>query len=63
MPVGLKNAPEALQTVVDVMVASVKWHFAIVYLDDIVNFSEMLENDFDHVSCRHYCNVQRLHLN
>ena len=39
MPFGLKNAPATFQRAMDVILASVKWQTAIVYLDDVIVFS------------------------
>lgn len=48
MPYGLKNASETLQGTMDVILASVKWQSALVYLYDIVTFSETPEKHIDH---------------
>ena len=39
MPFGLTNAPSTFQRMVDVLLAGLKWHICLVYLDDIVIFS------------------------
>ena len=39
MPFGLRNAPETVQRSMYIVLSSVKWQFALVYLDDIVIFS------------------------
>jgi len=49
MPFGLKNAPATFQRVMDVILSSVRWQFALVYLDDIFVFSTTVEDHFDHV--------------
>ena len=36
MPFGLKNAPGTFQRAANVILAGVKWQFALVYLDDII---------------------------
>lgn len=43
MTFGLKNAPGTYQRTMDVFLDNVKWHFAPVYLDDIVTFSKAPE--------------------
>lgn len=35
---GLRNAPETFQRSMDVILASVKWYFSLVYLGDVVIF-------------------------
>lgn len=42
MQLGLKDDPGTSHTVVDVILASVCWHFMLGYLDDIVVFSKSL---------------------
>lgn len=39
MPFGLKNTPATFQRVMDIILFSVKCHFALIYLEDIVFFS------------------------
>lgn len=43
MPFGLKNAPSTFQRSIDIILASVKWQYAIEYLDDIIVFSSTVE--------------------
>ena len=43
MPFGLRNAPATFQRPIDIVLSSVKWQFALVYLDDIAIFSPNLE--------------------
>ncbi len=43
MPFGLKNAPSTFRRAIDMILATVKWQFAIVYLDDIIIFSRTSE--------------------
>lgn len=40
MPFGLTNAPSTFQRMMDVLLAGLKWNICLVYLDDIVIFSE-----------------------
>lgn len=49
MTFGLKNAPGSFQTMVDVMLASVKWKFDLVYIDDVIIFSQSIEEDLEQV--------------
>lgn len=50
MQYGLKEAPSALKRGVDVMFATVKKQFALVYFDDIIIFSKSRLEDAKHVS-------------
>lgn len=43
MPFGLKNAPGTSQRVIDVIFSTVKWQTALVYLDDIVIYSNTIK--------------------
>lgn len=49
MPLGLKNALGTFQKAVDLILASDKCQFALVYLNDIVIFLKTLEKQIDHV--------------
>lgn len=40
VPLGLKDAPETFQRVEDVILTTMKWQVALVYLEDIVIFSK-----------------------
>ena len=42
MPFGLSNAPATFQRMMDVLLAGLKWNNCLVYLDDIVIFSETI---------------------
>ena len=50
MPFGLKNAPGTFQRAADIILASVKWQFALVYLDDIIVYSKSIEEHLDHLA-------------
>ena len=50
MPFGLKNAPATFQRAADVILAAVKWQFALVYLDDVIVYSKSVEEHFDHLA-------------
>lgn len=43
MPLGLKNAPSIFERSIDIILVSVKWPYAIVYLDDIIFFSSTIK--------------------
>ncbi len=50
MPFGLRNAPSTFQRAIDIVLASVKWRYAIVYLDDIIVFSNTVEENLEHLT-------------
>ena len=43
MPFGLMNAPATFQRMLDILLARYRWKSCLIYLDDIIIFS----NDFD----------------
>lgn len=49
MPLGIKNAPGTFQRVVNILLAGVKWKFALVYLDDIIVHSSSIPDQYDHL--------------
>ena len=49
MPFGLKNAPGTFQRAADIILASVKWQFVLVYLDGVIVYSKSIEEHFDHL--------------
>ena len=49
MPFGLKNAPETFQRAVDIILSRVKWHHALVYLDDVIIYSHDVREHFNRV--------------
>jgi hypothetical protein len=52
MPFGLVNAPATFQRAVDMILAQVKWEYALVYLDDVIVYSRSVEDhltQLDHV--------------
>ena len=49
MPFGLKNAPGTFQRATDIILASVKWQYALVYLDDVIVYSKSIEENFGHL--------------
>ena len=58
MPFGLTNAPATFQRVVNMTLAGLTWKTCLVYLDDIIIFSQTLEEHLHHldeVLKRLYC--------
>ena len=49
MPFGLRNAPATFQRAVDIVLSSVRWQFCIVYLDDVIIFSNSVDEHIDHI--------------
>jgi len=49
MPFGLKTAPSTFQRAADIVLASVRWQFALVYLDDIIVYSSQVEDHYRHL--------------
>lgn len=45
----LRNALGTIERTMDVILAAVKWQYALVYLDDIFLFSESSEERIEHV--------------
>ena len=43
MPFGLCNAPATFQSMMDAVLAGVRWQFALAYLDDVVIYSPTFE--------------------
>lgn len=48
MPFGLNNIPATLQRADNVILASVKWKFAFVYIDDIIIISRPQQQHLEH---------------
>lgn len=49
MPFGLKNALGTFQHAMNVLLTKVKLNFSLVYLDNIVVFSQTPDENIDHV--------------
>ena len=49
IPFGLCNAPATFQRKVDMMLSGYRWRTCLVYLDDIIVFSNTKEDHFTHV--------------
>lgn len=49
MPFGLTNAPASFQRALDVVLTKYKWETCLVYLDDIIIYSNNVEDHIDHV--------------
>ena len=43
MPYGLTNGPPTFQRLMDMVLAGLKWSILLIYMDDIVVFSETYE--------------------
>ena len=49
MPFGLINAPATFQHALDILLFGVKWQYFLIYLDDVINFSNDEENHLKNV--------------
>ena len=49
IPFGLKNAPATFQRAVNIILSRVKWQYALVYIDDVIIYSNSIEKHFEHV--------------
>lgn len=45
---ALKNASGMFQSAIDVVLKKVKWQYALVYLDDVVKFSQTPDKHIEH---------------
>jgi len=50
MPFGLKNAPADFQRLIEIVLKSMNWRFALAYLDDIVIFSKTFDQHLEHLN-------------
>ena len=49
MPFGLKNAPATFQRVIEMALRSILRKFYLVYIDDIIIFSDTPEQHLQHI--------------
>lgn len=49
MPLGIKNVTKTFQRGMHVILALVKWHYAIVYINDIIVFSKSPKQHLQHI--------------
>jgi Reverse transcriptase (RNA-dependent DNA polymerase) len=49
MPFGLCNAPATFQRALDMILAKVKWNYALIYLDDVIIYSRTVEEHMTHL--------------
>ena len=49
MPFGLTTAPSSFQRGLDMILTNFKWRTCLIYLDDIIIFSNSVEEHIDHV--------------
>ncbi|RWS00391.1 hypothetical protein B4U79_07363 [Dinothrombium tinctorium] len=47
LPFGLSNAPPAFQRTMDLVLASLKWKCALIYIDDIIVYSKTFEQHLE----------------
>ena len=50
MPFGLCNAPSTFQRLMDIVLSSVLWKYAMVYIDDVNIYSESFEQHLEHLN-------------
>lgn len=44
MPFDLKNAPSPFHRAIDVILSTIKWQFALIYLEDILILSKLVHD-------------------
>ena len=49
MPFGVSTAPACFQQTMDLVLAGIKWNYALVYLDDIIVYSKTEEEHLSHL--------------
>ena len=49
MSFGLINAPDTFKRVLDIILDGYRWHTWIVYLDDVIVFSNSFDKHTDHL--------------
>ena len=50
VPFGLKTAPAHFQRAIDIILGSMRWDFALAYIDDIIVYSKTLEEHIEHIA-------------
>ena len=50
VPFGLKTAPAHFQRAIDIILGSMRWDFALAYIDDIIVYSKTLEEHIGHIA-------------
>ena len=49
MPFGLKNGPASFQRLMDQVLGEMKWKCSMVYIDDIIVYSDTVDQHFQHL--------------
>ena len=49
MPSGLTNAPASFQRTLDILLSRYKWQSCLIYLDDVIIYSNTVDDHFNHV--------------
>ena len=49
LPFGLRNAPATFQRAMDIILSKVRWKYVLVYLDDIIVFSDNVQKHLRHL--------------
>ena len=49
MPFGLTNTPATFQRAVDLLISKYRWKSCLVYIDDVIVFSNMIDEHLQHV--------------
>jgi len=49
LPFGLRNAPAIFQRMMDEVVASQRWQAALVYIDDVLVYSDTWDGHLEHL--------------
>lgn len=49
MPFGLRNSAALFQKALDIIISEVKWTNALVYLDDVITYSRLVQDHLPHL--------------